>query len=160
MESETFQALCHAAGTVLGIDPPAVTYDEQGTALLSLRLNDVAITLAHQSDRCPEAALAFVDLGPPPWQLEHEAWLSLMDTNFLMGGDGTVSFACNPEGDEAILQCAYPLATVTGEGLVDSLGALAMLARRWQRDHFLGGDTDTPGWHAGRSASVASSHLA
>ena len=100
MESETFQALCHAAGTVLGIDPPAVTYDEQGTALLSLRLNDVAITLAHQSDRCPEAALAFVDLGPPPRQLEHEAWLSLMDTNFLMGGDGTVSFACNPEGDE------------------------------------------------------------
>ena len=63
--------------------------------------------------------------------------LALLDANFTMQGENTLSIGRNPAGGEAILQASHRLGDVTGSDIHASVVQMAGWVRQWQRDYFL-----------------------
>jgi hypothetical protein len=137
MGHENFHALCESLFGCIGVTAPQLAHDAQGTASLSMQLDGVDVTLAHFPQRSPDSAVALLELGSVPQAHELAAWLALMNINFLMRGDGAISFGRNPQDGQAILQCVYPFREVSGPGLQASLARMTRLVKSWRNDFFL-----------------------
>lgn len=139
MAYENFQELCKSLCGALGVPAPELMQDPLGTASLSMQLDGVNLTLAHFPQKSADSVVALLELGPVPIEHELAAWLALMNINYVMRGDGAISFGRDPQTGQAILQCVYPFREVSAPGLQASLARMTRLARSWREDFFLGG---------------------
>jgi hypothetical protein len=134
MDVINFERLCAELSVAMGgVNAPIATND-QGTDSISLRVDDVDITIA----RIPAGkALILADFGFIPPDRELAACLALLDFNYLLPSEGAISFGRLAGGGGAVLQASYPLESVTGEQLKRDLMQMVLLARSWRQDFFL-----------------------
>lgn len=131
-----FADLCRDVCKEAGAERPEVAQGRDGTASLSMKVGGVNATLAHVPRQLPGGVLVLVELGPIPLDRELPAMLALLDANFLMPAENTMSIGRSSAG-EAVLQSTCRLGEVDGASLHARLIQMSEFAQRWQRDHFL-----------------------
>jgi hypothetical protein len=135
----TFETICRDLCAATGTGEPLLIQEESGSAMLSMRFNDVNMTLVPAPSHPPGFLLALAELGPVPADRELPALLALLDTNFLMRGDTPMSICCNPGTDHVVLQATYSLGTLTTQALYQSLISMSAMAHQWRSTFFLDG---------------------
>jgi len=84
------------------------------------------------------------DLGVLPDKRREEALLRLLDTNFqLVSTAQTAAFCRNEHSGRMMLSLAQPLANLSGQSLLNQMGALADYATAWRQTFFLGKQAPT-----------------
>ena len=133
----SFPDLCRAFCARLGVDcPPLQPAGAPGPGL-RLAIGGIEVELLQAAGHDAQWALLLVHLGDLPESQEAQAYLTLLQSNFMLMGPSSAVFAVHPVTGSVVLYQSFPVASVSGTRLDQAARELVTIAARWQRGEFL-----------------------
>ena len=154
-----FMDLCQAFCKRLGTKCPPLQAADAPVPGLRLAIGGIEVELLQAAAHEPTWGLLLVHLGDLQEGQESQAYLTLLQANFMLMGPTPAVFAVHPVSGSAILYQSFHVASVTAERLELAARELVGMAVRWRRGEFLG-TAEPPPTAAPVSFGAHSVHLA
>lgn len=133
----TFPDLCRSFCARLGVACPPLQPEGAPVPGLRLAIGGIEVELLQAAGHDAQWALLLVHLGDLPESLEAQAYLTLLQSNFMLMGPSSAVFAVHPVTGSVVLYQSFPVASVNGARLELAARELVTIAARWQRGEFL-----------------------
>ncbi len=133
----SFPDLCRAFCARLGVDCPPLQPAGAPVPGLRLAIGGIEVELLQAAGHDAQWALLLVHLGDLPESQEAQAYLTLLQSNFMLMGPSSAVFAVHPVTGSVVLYQSFPVASVNGVRLEQTARELVTIAARWQRGEFL-----------------------
>lgn len=135
--AHAFPDLCRAFCARLGVDCPPLQPAGAPVPGLRLAIGGIEVELLQAAGHDAQWALLLVHLGDLPESQEAQAYLTLLQSNFMLMGPSSAVFAVHPVTGSVVLYQSFPVASVNGTRLEQAARELVAIAARWQRGEFL-----------------------
>ncbi len=133
----SFPDLCRAFCARLGVDCPPLQPAGAPVPGLRLAIGGIEVELLQAAGHDAQWALLLVHLGDLPESQEAQAYLTLLQSNFMLMGPSSAVFAVHPVTGSVVLYQSFPVASVNGVRLEQAARELVAIAARWRRGEFL-----------------------
>lgn len=132
-----FHDLCRAFCVRLGVDCPPLQPAGAPVPGLRMAMGGIEVELLQAAGHDAQWALLLVHLGELPESQEAQAYLTLLQSNFMLMGPSPAVFAVHPVTGSVVLYQSFPVASVNATRLEQAARELVAIAARWQRGEFL-----------------------
>ena len=133
MPSMTFAALINEIREETGNES-----QEEMTNHASIENDNVMFTLIDRQESAPCTIVYCCDFGAlPPAPDREESLQRLLEVNMMMCGNGSPTFALNPENGNAVLIGESDLKHTDGASMLNAFIKYAEQANQWRGDYFL-----------------------
>lgn len=133
MPSMTFAALINEIREETGNES-----QEEITNHASIEIDHVMFTLIDRQESAPGTIAYFCDFGAlPPAPDREESLQRLLEVNMMMCGNGSPTFALNPENGNAVLMGESDLQHTDGASMLNAFIKYTEQAHQWRGNYFL-----------------------
>ncbi len=111
---------------------------EKITDHASIEIDNVMFTLINRQESAPGTIAYFCDFGALPLAPDREESLQrLLEVNMMICGNGSPTFALNPENGNAVLIGESNLEHTDGASILNAFIKYAEQANQWRGNYFL-----------------------